>query len=323
MIQTSYFGRAAALPNAVAISQGIPKWYNGARYKSLAPSWDTIHLKDPELYKKRYYQEVLSKLDPERVAADLEGCILLCHEKDSTFCHRRIVAEWLEAALGIKVPEMGYGVKKMPSLWDFVKKEEKADDKIGISAVEMVPWEDSGLKADRPVEKLKVIKNRPGEYPDLGLNLYASCSHNCHYCYNKRTDRNPNRPYDKPSKKANNYLDIEHDLQKLLRARDIRPVFISAVGDPYDMGREDNSYTRTIPEMFRAYDYPFYILTKGGTKAVKDFDLYSSNDKFGVTLTFDNDADSIRWEPCATLPLDRIAALKEAHSRDYPYLGFD
>jgi len=106
MIQTSYFGRAASFPNAVAISQGIPKWYNGARYKPLAPSWEIIHLKDHELYRKRYYEEVLSKLDPKQVAADLEGCILLCHEKDSTFCHRRIVAEWLEAALGIKVPEM-------------------------------------------------------------------------------------------------------------------------------------------------------------------------------------------------------------------------
>ena len=106
MIQTSYFAKAASLPNAVAISQGIPKWYNGARYIPLAPSWEIIHLKDPELYKKRYYQEVLSKLDPGKVASDLDGCILLCHEKDNTFCHRRIVAEWLEAALGIKVPEI-------------------------------------------------------------------------------------------------------------------------------------------------------------------------------------------------------------------------
>ena len=112
MIQTSYFAKAARLPNAVAISQGIPKWYNGARYIPLAPSWEIIHLKDPGLYKIRYYQEVLSKLDPKQVAADLDGRILLCHEKDSTFCHRRIVAEWLEADLGIKVPEMEHAVKK-------------------------------------------------------------------------------------------------------------------------------------------------------------------------------------------------------------------
>jgi hypothetical protein len=116
MIQTSYFVRAASLPNAVAISQGIPNWYTGARYKPLAPSWEIIHLKDHELYKKRYYEEVLSKLDPEQVASNLEGCILLCHEKDSTFCHRRIVAEWLEAAWESRFLKMELAVKKMPGL---------------------------------------------------------------------------------------------------------------------------------------------------------------------------------------------------------------
>ena len=49
--------------------------------------------------------------------------------------------------------------------------------------------------------------------------------------------------------------------------------------------------------------------------AAKDFDLYGPNDKFGVTLTFDNPEDSRKWEPAAALPADRIAALKEAHNR--------
>ena len=39
------------------------------------------------------------------------------------------------------------------------------------------------------------------------------------------------------------------------------------------------------------------------------------NDSFGVTLTFDNDADSEKWEPGAALPGDRIVALVEAHNR--------
>ena len=45
----------------------------GARYEQLAPSWDLIHTKDPILYKKKYKEEVLSKLDPKQVASDLEG----------------------------------------------------------------------------------------------------------------------------------------------------------------------------------------------------------------------------------------------------------
>jgi DNA repair photolyase len=78
----------------------------------------------------------------------------------------------------------------------------------------------------------------------------------------------------------------------------------------------NDSYLRTVLKLFRQHDQPFQVLTKGGAKAIKDFDLYSLNDKFGVTLTFDNDADSNKWEPGAALPADRIAALKEAHNRN-------
>lgn len=77
-----------------------------------------------------------------------------------------------------------------------------------------------------------------------------------------------------------------------------------------------DSHTRSVLRTFRAYDHRFLILTKGGMLAAKDFDLYRPNDAFGVTLTFDNDADSRHWEPEAALPADRIASLKEAHRRN-------
>ena len=56
-------------------------------------------------------------------------------------------------------------------------------------------------------------------------------------------------------------------------------------------------------------------MTKGGIRAVKDFDLYGPNDFFGCTLTCDNAEDSRKNEPGAALPHDRIEALKEAHRR--------
>jgi DNA repair photolyase len=78
---------------------------------------------------------------------------------------------------------------------------------------------------------------------------------------------------------------------------------------------ETDSYVRNVLKTFREYDHPFMILTKGGMLAAKDFDLYGPNDWFGVTLTFDNDADSQKNEPRAALWSDRIRALKEAHDR--------
>ena len=57
----------------------------------------------------RLYREILSKLDPQKVANDLgPDAILLCFEKFNDRCHRRLVAEWFETSLGIIIPEFGY-----------------------------------------------------------------------------------------------------------------------------------------------------------------------------------------------------------------------
>jgi hypothetical protein len=53
------------------------------------------------------YQEfVLDTLDPFEVIRDLGmNAILLGNAPPGKFCHRRLVAEWLEETLGINVPE--------------------------------------------------------------------------------------------------------------------------------------------------------------------------------------------------------------------------
>lgn len=152
-------------------------------------------------------------------------------------------------------------------------------------------------------------KGEARDYAELGLNLYRGCSHRCVYCYNRYlfTD-----PCDKLVKKST-LKNIELDLKKW---EDFRfPVNLSFVGDPYDLGRQDNSRVREVLQLFRKYNYPFQVLTKGGTKAVQDFDLYGPDDRFGCTLTFVNPADSLEWEPGAALPADRIESLRWAHER--------
>ena len=105
-MQTSNFARNSNHPNAVAISQGIPRWYKGRRYMPLAPSWDLVKIKEENLYHRRYHSEVLSKIDPQKVYEELgPDAILLCWESPGKFCHRRIAATWLEDALGIKIDE--------------------------------------------------------------------------------------------------------------------------------------------------------------------------------------------------------------------------
>ncbi len=160
---------------------------------------------------------------------------------------------------------------------------------------------------------MKVIYRRQGkpEYAKLGLNIYTGCSHGCKYCYNEWRFRGS---WIQP-RKAASLNNIQKDLTELDCAGEKNPVLLSLVGDPYDMARSDSGYMRSVLKLFRLYDHPFIILTKGGMLAAKGFDLYGPNDSFGVTLTFDNDEDSKQWEPGAALPADRIAALEEAHNR--------
>lgn len=109
-----------------------PTGWTGSHYPDLAPSADLLNgFKQKhytiEDYNKIYHQQ-LGRLDPKKVWSDLhsfandEEPTLLCFEKPKVqiavtgyeplpsdpnrwFCHRRLVAEWLESSLNRTVPE--------------------------------------------------------------------------------------------------------------------------------------------------------------------------------------------------------------------------
>lgn len=73
------------------------------KYPTLAPTPDMLNITVEEEYTKLYYERILNKLDPQKVYQELgDNAVLLCFEKwddiktNKTFCHRRIVAKWLE-----------------------------------------------------------------------------------------------------------------------------------------------------------------------------------------------------------------------------------
>ena len=107
-MQTSYYAKYKG-GNAVSIAGKCPTWYKGREYKKLAPNyWFFKKYKedgDKEFYTKQYKKEILDKLDPQQVYEELgENAVLLCWEK-SGFCHRFLVARWLEDKLGIEIKE--------------------------------------------------------------------------------------------------------------------------------------------------------------------------------------------------------------------------
>jgi len=114
-MDTSYFGNLKLVKNPVSISGKAPFWYEGPEFKVLAPKYGFFSdYKAGKInaaeYTVQFYKQVLEPLDPIKIYQDLiskygSDVTLLCYEKPGDFCHRRLVAAWLEAANNIMIPE--------------------------------------------------------------------------------------------------------------------------------------------------------------------------------------------------------------------------
>jgi len=109
---------------------------------------------------------------------------------------------------------------------------------------------------------------------------------------------------------------MEKDCIKLSKEKCQEIILMSFTSDPYQPCENDFKVTRLAMDMLNRHSLNFGVLTKGGTRACRDFDLLSKNPKnqFACTLTTDIDSESLEWEPGAALPQDRIEALKKAHA---------
>ena len=119
MIYTSNYNNCLT-GNKVSISRdrGIGAGYQGLCFPPLAPKlsfWNEWHnnigkIAEEEnnyFYIKNYYNLVLKQLDSKEIVKLFnKDTIFLCYENNDEFCHRHIVAYWLEKELGIKVPEI-------------------------------------------------------------------------------------------------------------------------------------------------------------------------------------------------------------------------
>lgn len=112
MIYTSYFAKLKSLPDnivPISICGKAPDWYKGLQYKKLAPKYDFFmkwkENHDNDYYIKCFNEQVLDKLnayDTVMALSELAGfenrhndICLICYEKPGDFCHRHLVADWL------------------------------------------------------------------------------------------------------------------------------------------------------------------------------------------------------------------------------------
>ena len=117
-IYTSYFANLKNLEKEDVFPIGIccypPKWFNGPSLGAIAPTPDILEKckSSHAEYEKRYRAEVLSIFKDISILINRISYIsggkdvaLCCYEKPSDFCHRHIVAKWLEEQAGIEVKE--------------------------------------------------------------------------------------------------------------------------------------------------------------------------------------------------------------------------
>lgn len=154
-------------------------------------------------------------------------------------------------------------------------------------------------------------KGRAREYSPLALNYYKGCSHGCLYCYVPKMIGRFNSEYNHGEVQSDIDIDkIERSAKRLEGCG--KQILLSFTGDPY-CGVNPEATTEVL-KVLNKYNHKVAILTKGGSRALEDIEIIKSfgeRIKIGATLVFDNDNDSLKWEPGAALPQDRIEALRE------------
>lgn len=114
-IFTSYFAKVRMLEKHNIMPIGIalypPKWFKGQSVKYVAPTYSILkQTANDEEYTKRYKAEILGVLNLDRFVNDLQrlsngkNVALCCFEKPSEFCHRQLLAQFMN--------EHGYDVKE-------------------------------------------------------------------------------------------------------------------------------------------------------------------------------------------------------------------
>lgn len=134
-----------------------------------------------------------------------------------------------------------------------------------------------------------------------------------HNCYVPLVTKQPRPEFDAGAVPRKDFLrHLWRDAEKYKAAKVQAQVMLSFSTDPYHPG--DTDLTRSTIAILRDHGLGFCTLTKGGTRALRDIDLFRpARDAFACTMTTLEDAFSLKWERNAALPADRIKALQTFH----------
>lgn len=156
-------------------------------------------------------------------------------------------------------------------------------------------------------------KGRAREFSELALNLFNHCEHGCVYCYAADVLHIAKADFNKPRSPRVTPAEIEVSASRQSKNGDSRRVLLCFTCDPYTPIEAETQITRKTISILHSYGLNVVILTKGGARSMRDFDILTPNDAYATTLTLTTDEASLKWEPGAALPSERIEALQTAY----------
>lgn len=171
---------------------------------------------------------------------------------------------------------------------------------------------------------LYLPKGPAKEYALLGLNIYKGCTHRCKYCYcanNHYTDKE--EYFTSPNPKKDLISRLRKDCEQFLKKHyphEIPEILISFLGDVYQPAESALGLTRRVIEVLIEYQLTFTILTKGGNRVIRDFDLLAQYPRFrlGMSICLTDKLWVDAYEPGAPSPGERMEALKAAKDTGIP-----
>lgn len=149
-------------------------------------------------------------------------------------------------------------------------------------------------------------RGRAREYGELAVNIYTGCNHGCSYCYAPAVLHRRREEFTAVQPRPGIVEAVRRQLEREKKTG--RTIFLCFTCDPYPAD-VDTTTTREVIQAIKDSGNSVRILTKGGDRARRDFDLLDSSDWFGVTVSGDD-----QQEPNAAPETERIFTLKDANA---------
>lgn len=156
------------------------------------------------------------------------------------------------------------------------------------------------------------------EYRELACNLYKGCDHGCFYCYGPDATFTDRETFRQIRLRDAILAKIEKDAKKYGEAGETRQILLCFTTDPYCHLDVQHRLSRHAIQILHSHGLAVAILTKGGSRSLRDLDLLTPTDSYACTLTSLDPIKSREWEPEAALPADRISALEAFHRAGIP-----